>query len=104
MLEAAISGVKYGHLHLFYSIKCKRQVLTLSKCSYDCYFKLSSESIVQINWWKTNTAKSYYTMHNELSKKIIFSDAWTNGWGVAHENMSSGVTGLLKKANCILMC
>ena len=49
MLEAAISGVKYDHLHLFYSIKCKSQVLTLSKCSYDCYFKLSSESIIEIN-------------------------------------------------------
>ena len=29
-------------------------------------------------------------MHKELSKKIIYSDACPNGWGVAHENMSSG--------------
>ena len=50
MLEAAIHGVKYGRLHLFYSIKCKNQALTLSKGSYDCYFKLSSGSIVEINW------------------------------------------------------
>ena len=50
MLEAAILGVKYGRLHLFYSIKCKNQALTLSKGSYDCYFKLSSGSIVEINW------------------------------------------------------
>ena len=91
MLEAAIHGVKYGRLNLFYSMKCKNQALTLSKVSYDCYFKLSSESIVEINWWKANIAKSYNTIHNELPKKIIYSDACPNGWGgVAHENMSSG--------------
>ena len=90
MLEAAILGVKYGRLHLFYSIKCKNQALTLPKGSYDCYFKLSSESIVEINWWKSNILKSYNTIHKELPKKIIYSDACPNGWGVAHENMSSG--------------
>ena len=36
MLEAAIPGVKYNHLHLFYSTKFKNQALTLSKGSYDC--------------------------------------------------------------------
>ena len=41
MLKAAILGVKYGRLHLFYSIKCKNQALILSKDSYDYYFKLS---------------------------------------------------------------
>ena len=41
MLKAAILGVKYGRLHLFYSIKCKNQALILSKGSHDCYFKLS---------------------------------------------------------------
>ena len=79
MLEADISGVKYGRLHLFYSIKCKNQALTLSKGSYDCYFKLSSENIVEINRWKANIAKSYNTIHNELPKKIIYSDACPNG-------------------------
>ena len=54
MLEAAIPCVKYGRLHLFHSVKCKHQALTLSKGSYDYYFKLSSESIVEINWWKAN--------------------------------------------------
>ena len=54
MLEEAIPGVKYGRLHLFHSVNCKNQALTLSKGSYDCYFKLSSESIVEINWWKAN--------------------------------------------------
>ena len=57
-LEAAIHGIKYGCLHLFYSIKCKSQALTLSKGSYDCYFKPSFESIVEINCWKANIAKS----------------------------------------------
>ena len=79
ILEAAIHGVKYGRPHLFYSIKCKHQALTLSKGSYDCYFKLSSEIIVEINWWKANIAKSYNTIHNELPKKIICSDACLNG-------------------------
>ena len=74
----------------FYSTKCKDQALALSKSSYDCYFKLSPESIVEINWWKANGAKSYNTIHNELPKNIIYSDACPNGWGVAHENMSSG--------------
>ena len=69
MLEADISGVKYGRVHLFYSIKCKNQTLTLSKGSYDCYFKLSFENIVEINRWKANIAKSYNTIHNELPKK-----------------------------------
>ena len=69
MLEAVIPGVKYGRLHLFYSIKCINQTLTLSKGSYDCYFELSSESIVEINWWKANIAKSYNTTHNELPKR-----------------------------------
>ena len=55
MLEAAISGVIYGRPHVFHSVKCKNQALTLSKGSYDCYFKLSSESIVEINWLKANT-------------------------------------------------
>ena len=45
---------------------------------------------VEINWWKANGAKSYNTIHNELPKNIIYSDACPNGWGVAHENMSSG--------------
>ena len=89
MLEAAIHSVKYDRLTLFYSMKCLTQALTLSKGSYDCYFKLSSESIVEINWWKANIAKSYNTIHNELPKKIIYSDACPIGWGVAHENMSS---------------
>ena len=78
MLEAVIPGAKYGRLHLFYLIKCKNQALTLSKGSYDCYFKLSSESIVEINWWKAGTPKKDY------------SDACPNGLGVTHENMSSG--------------
>ena len=69
MLEADISGVKYGRVHLFYSIKCKNQALKLSKGSYDCYFKLSFENIVGINRWKANIAKSYNTIHNELPKK-----------------------------------
>ena len=69
MLEAAIPGVKYGRLYLFYSTKYKNQALTLSKGSYDCYFELSFESIVEINCWKANIAKSYNTIHNELSKK-----------------------------------
>ena len=30
MLEAAILGVKYGRLHLFHSVKCKNQDLTMS--------------------------------------------------------------------------
>ena len=30
MLEAAILGVKYGRLHLFHSVKCKSQDLTMS--------------------------------------------------------------------------
>ena len=81
MLEAAIPGVTYGRLHLFHSVKCKNQALTLSKGSYDCYFKLSSESIVEINWWKANIPKSYNTIHKELPKKIIYSDACPNGWG-----------------------
>ena len=89
MLEAAIHSVKYDRLTLFYSMKCLTQALTLSKGSYDCYFKLSSESIVEINWWKANIAKSYNTIYNELPKKIIHSDACPNIWGVAHENMSS---------------
>ena len=78
MLEAAILGVKYGRLHLFHSVKCKNQDLTMSQGSYDCYFKLSSESIVEINWWKAGTPKKDY------------SDACPNGLGVTHENMSSG--------------
>ena len=91
MLEAATPGVKYGRLHLFHSVKCKNQALTLSKGSYNCYFKLSSESIVEVNWWKANTPKSYNTIHKELPKKIIYSDACPNVWGeVPHENMSSG--------------
>ena len=65
MLEAAIPGVKYSHLHLFYSTKFKNQALTLSKGSYDCSFKLSSESIIKINWWKGNIAKTYNTILNE---------------------------------------
>ena len=73
MIQKAISGVKYGCHHLFYSIKCKNQALTLSKGSYNCYFKLSSESIVEINWWKGN--------NNELPKKIIYSDTCPNDWG-----------------------
>ena len=81
MLEAAIHGVKYGRLYIFYSTKCKNQALTLSKGSYDCYFKLSSESIVEINWWKANIPKSYNTIHKDLPKKIIYSDACPNGWG-----------------------
>ena len=64
MLEAAIPGAKYGRLHLFYLIKCKNQALTLSKGSYDCYFKLSSESTVEISWWKANIPMSYNTIHN----------------------------------------
>ena len=31
MLEAAIPGVKYGCLHLFYSTKCKNQTLGQDK-------------------------------------------------------------------------
>ena len=63
----------------------------MSKGSYDCYLKLFSESIDQINWWKANIAKIYNTLHNGLPKKIFYSDAWPNGWGeVAHYNMSSG--------------
>ena len=89
-LEAAIPGVKYGHLHLFYSIKCKNLALTLSKGSYDCHFKLFPESTVEINWWKANIAKSYNTIHNDPPKNIIYSNACPNGWGVAHENMWSG--------------
>ena len=85
MLEAAIPGVKYGRLHLFYLTKCKNQALTLSKSSYNCYFKLSSESIVEINWWKAVITKSYNTIHNELLKEIIYSDACPNGWGVVHK-------------------
>ena len=81
MIQASIPGVKYGRHHPFYSIKCKNQVLTLSKGSYNCYFKLSSEGIVEINWWKGNIAKSCYTIHNELPKKIIYSDACPNDWG-----------------------
>ena len=69
MQEAALPSFKYVRLHLFYSRKCKNQALTLSKGSYDFYFKLSSESIVEINWWKANNAKSYNTVHNELPKK-----------------------------------
>ena len=68
-LEAAIPGVKYGHLHLFYSIKCKNLALTLSKGSYDCHFKLFPESTVEINWWKANIAKSYNTIHNDPPQK-----------------------------------
>ena len=90
MREAALPGVTYGRLHLFHSVKCKNQAFTLSKGSYDCYFKLSSESIVEVTWWKANTPNSYNTIHKELPKKIIYSDACTNGWGVAHENMLSG--------------
>ena len=89
ILEAAISGVKYGCLPLFYSTKCRNQALTLSKDSYDCYFKLSSESIVKIYWWKATIAKSYNTIHSEIPKKITYSDACPNEWGF-HENMSSG--------------
>ena len=88
ILEAAISGVKYGCLPLFYSTKCRNQALTLSKESYDCYFKLSSESVVKIYWWKATIAKSYNTIHSEIPKKIIYSDACPNDWGF-HENMSS---------------
>ena len=62
MLEAAILGAKYGRLHLFYSIKCKNQALTLSKVSYDSYFKLSFEGTVKINWWKANIPRSYNTI------------------------------------------
>ena len=64
MLEAAIPGAKYGRLHIFNLIKCKNQALTLSKGSYDCYFKLSSESTVEISWWKANIPMSYNTIHN----------------------------------------
>ena len=46
----------------------------------DCYFKLSSESIVEINWWKAKIPKSYKTIHKELLKKTIYSDACPNGW------------------------
>ena len=52
----------------------------MSKGSYDCYFKLSFESIVEINWRKGNIAESYNTIQNELPKKIIYSDACLNGW------------------------
>ena len=96
MLEAAIPGVKYGCLHLFHSMKCKNQALTLSKGSY--------ESIIEINWWKTNIPKSYNRIHNELPKKIIYSDACPNGWGQLMKTCHQGITGLLKTANCILMC
>ena len=37
-----------------------------------------------------NILKSYNTIHNELPKKIIYSNACPNGWELAHENMSSG--------------
>ena len=104
MLEAAIPGVKYGRLHLFYLTKCKNQALTLSKSSYNCYFKPSPESIVEINWWKAIIAKSYNTIHNELPKEIIYSDARPNGWGQPIKKCHQEVTGLLKKANCMLMC
>ena len=67
MLEAAIPGVKYGCLGIFYSIKCKNQASTLSKGSYDCYFKLSSKSTVEINWWKLilQSLITQYTMNSQ---------------------------------------
>ena len=81
MLEAAITGVKYGRLYLVYSIKCKNQALTLSKESYDCYFELFSESIVEINWWKTNIAKSYtqYTINSGKDNLFRCLSKWL--WG-----------------------
>ena len=90
MLETAIPVVKNGRLHLFCSTKCKNQASKLSKGSYDCYFKLSSESIVEINWWKATITTSYNAIQNELPKRIIYSDACQNVCWVDDENMSSG--------------
>ena len=104
MLEAAILGVKYGRLHLFHSVKCKNQDLTMSQGSYDCYFNLSSESIVEINWWKAKIPKSYKTIHKELLKKTIYSDVCPNGWEQLMKTCHQEVTGRLKIVNCILIC
>ena len=62
----------------------------------DCYSKLSSEIIVEINWRKANIAKTY-NRNNKLPKKYSFQNLhkWFN---FAHDNWP------VEESTCILMC
>ena len=87
----------------FTQTKCKNQALELSKGQYDCCFKLSPDSIVEISWWKAKIIKFYKTTHYELQKignmfRCIFK--WL---GVAQDNNSSEDHWSITERNCTLM-
>ena len=90
LMTSSLPGVKYGAAHYKYLEQDKTNALKISKGRFDAMMILSTQSIIDVQWWYNNINSSKNNITK--SKPVIenSSDASSFGWGAVCNNIRTG--------------
>ena len=74
-------AVKYGKLHYRQLELEKIQALKANKGCFDATCSLSSEAILELDWWLNSIDEAYEDLVTSPIDKVIFTDSSLIGWG-----------------------